>query len=225
MKPAQAVLCLFVTVAALLLPGCTSAWEERFTPLEGPSSPLPDDARLDFRQVDFDTAQRFFEDCDRHQRNGGPEISQLPQAEREVWESRLRDALQVSGTSSDWKLIGMSVFWADDDDMPTQDDLFRFARKVGATHVRHMQRELGTVTRSAMVPTGYTVQNSQGYSQTNATARARAYNPYAPSSAVNVTGNAQSATYAEATTSSTTYGLKQWGVARREHKVLYLVRK
>lgn len=127
-----------------LLTGCsTSHWEQEFV-ATAPIQPLPKEADVHIREVDWDRLQRGLDDLRREAAESDVPQSEWTADQHEHAKALLLRTLQVTADPAHVDLIGRSEFRSTDHLRPDRDgQLAVLARKVGATEVVWSRRHLG----------------------------------------------------------------------------------
>ncbi|MAY73911.1 MAG: hypothetical protein CMJ31_04155 [Phycisphaerae bacterium] len=150
-------------IAALLLPGCASAWETHFAPSAGASLAPDPDGYVEIRRVPWERLDEALHKLEEDVANSDTHPSEWPQDRLASRDAKVLRALQISEPVDRARILGRSVFRSTRPISPDDGSLEQFAQKIGADYAVWTSRYEGktlvtdreTVTTQGYVWDGY----------------------------------------------------------------------
>ncbi|MBL8746724.1 MAG: hypothetical protein JNK58_10260 [Phycisphaerae bacterium] len=144
---------ILVVGAAVMLGGCAGQpWASSFQSSGPAAAPLPADASVTLREVPWERIQRTLEELQQERAASDVHPDEWSPERKASAKSELLRGLQVSGDPAGIDVLGRSEFRTTRPVRPSDGELERFARSIGATLVVWSRTYLGRTTTTVQEP-------------------------------------------------------------------------
>lgn len=143
---------------SLVLTGCSSAWQRNYEPRSGEAARLAPSAPVTVREVPWSRLEAALSELSQQRAASDVHFDEWPDEQKRAADETLLRALQVSGGTDRFEVLGRSSFKSTDRLRPSDGDLESFARRVGADHALWSSIVLGKtdkVVREPVTSTGF----------------------------------------------------------------------
>lgn len=136
----------------LTLVGCTSTWENMYTPVGERAPALPADAAVTLREVPWERVQATLGELEKERAASDVHPDEWTDEQKGEAKTKLLRGLQVSADPAAVRVLGRSVFRSTERVQPNSGELEAFARKIGATMVVWSSTYLGKTEKIVQEP-------------------------------------------------------------------------
>ncbi len=147
----RAISALVLAMAALLLPACTSIWQDAYrpSPLAAGAAALryPGEHPVIVREAPWERVESALHELEEQEAASDTHVSEWSVEQRQAATTRLLIALQLHDSPENTVLLGHSSFATTDVVRPEDGTLEAMARRMGADYAIWTSRYLGQGTR------------------------------------------------------------------------------